>query len=302
MTVDLSKLPAPSVIEEQDYATILADLKADLILKNPDLTDALDNPAEPVTQQLEVAAYREMIIRQEFNDRIKGLLLAMTWGGNLDHVGVTYFNSTERLVIDPGDPAAVPPVAPTYESDDAYRARLLLVDDAYSTAGPDEAYIFHATSADGNVKDISVTSPAAVQVVVTVLSHIGDGAPDAPLLAAVETALGNDVRPLTDQVTVQAATIINYTVNATLTVYAGADQATIQAAAEASLIAWIDSQHRLGRDITVSGVHAALKVEGVHDVTLNNTIGTDLVANLAVTDTEAAYSTGVTVDIGGVGE
>jgi phage-related baseplate assembly protein len=301
MTIDLSRLSAPAAIEQKDYETILAEMKADLIAKNPDLAAALDNESEPVTQQLEVSAYREYILRQEFNDRLQGLLLAYATGSDLDHIGVTYFY-TERLVIDAGNPTAVPPVDPVYESDDDYRARCLIAEDSFSTAGPEAAYQYHVKSASGDVLDVSVVSPTPGQVVVTVLSRIGDGTPDAALLTTVTSALADDVRPMTDEVIVQAATVINYTVNATLTAYAGFNQANIQAAAAASLQAWVATQHLLGRDITDTGIKAALKVEGVHDVTLNDTLnGTDLTANLIVADTGAAYCTGITVAIGGIG-
>jgi phage-related baseplate assembly protein len=275
-------------------------MKADLITRNPDLAAALNNESEPVTQQLEVAAYREFILRQEFNDRAKGLLIAYASGSDLDHIGVTYYY-TQRLVIDAGDATAVPPIDPVYESDDNYRARCLIAEDSFSTAGPEAAYKYHVRSASGDVLDVSVISPTPGQVVVTVLSRIGDGVPDAALLTTVDTALADDVRPMTDEVIVQAPTILNYTVNATLTAYAGFNQANIQAASTASLQTWINSQQLLGRDITVAGIKAALMVAGVHDVTLNNTIGTDLIANLIVADTEAAYCTGITVAIGGLG-
>jgi len=296
--MDISKLPAPEVIQQISYETVLAAMLADLQALDPTLTLG---PSDPGYKILEVAAYREMLIRQEMNDRAKGLLLAFASGSDLDHLGATYFK-TLRLVIDAGNPTAIPPVPATYESDAAYLARILLSEDSYSTAGPVEAYIYHASSADGQVKDISVTSPSAGSVVVTVLSHTGTGTADALLIAAVENALGDGVRPMTDQVTVQSASIVLYTVDATLTIYPSANAASVQAAAEASLVAWLDTQHRIGRDITVTGVAAALKIEGVHDVTLNDTLnGTDLVANLVVTDTEAAYCSGVTVVVGGSG-
>jgi phage-related baseplate assembly protein len=297
MSVDLSKLAAPQAIEQVSYDTVLAAMLADLQVRDPSLDLS---PADPVYKVLEIAAYREALLRQEFNDRAKGLLLAYATGSDLDHIGVTYYY-TQRLVIDPGNPTAVPPIDPVYESDDDYRARCLIAEDAFSTAGPAAAYIYHTKSASGDVLDVSAVSPVPGQVVVTVLSRLGDGTPDQALLDAVTVALGDDVRPMTDEVIVQAPTVIDYTVNATLTVYAGFNQANIQAAAEASLQAWIDTQHLLGRDITVAGIKAALLVAGVHDVTLNNTVGTDLIANLLVADTEAAYCAGITVVIGGIG-
>jgi len=298
---DLSKLPDPEVINQQSYEETLQQLKDDLISLDPSLVDALNNESEPVTLQLRVCAYRETLLRQEFNDRAKGLLLAKTSGSDLDHIGTTYY-FTERLVIDAGDPDAVPPVEPTYELDNDYRNRCLIAEDAFSTAGPDDAYIYHAKSADADVKDVKPTSPNPVEVVINVLSHTGDGTADAALLAKVDAALSNNVRPLTDQVTVQSATIINYTVDATLIFYTSADENLVLTAAEANLTAWAIEQHKLGRDITTAGVKSALKVEGVHDVTLNNNVGTDITANIAVADNEAAYNAGITIASGGVSE
>lgn len=297
MTVDISKLSAPQAIEQVGYDAVLTAMLADLQARDPSLDLS---PADPVYKVLEIAAYREALLRQEFNDRAQGLLLAYATGSDLDHIGVTYYY-TQRLVIDPGNPTAVPPIDPVYESDDDYRARCLIAEDAFSTAGPVTAYQYHVKSASGDVLDVSVVSPTPGQVVVTVLSRIGDGTPDAALLTTVTDALADDVRPMTDEVIVQAPTIIDYTINATLTVYAGFNQANILAAAEASLQAWVDTQHLLGRDITVAGIKAALLVSGVHDVMLNNTIGTDLIANLIVADTEAAYCTGITAAVGGLG-
>lgn len=298
MTIDLSKLAAPEAIQQVDYDTVLAEMLADLQGRD----SSLDlSPSDPVYKVLEVAAYREALLRQDFNDRVRGLLLAYATGSDLDHIGVTYYY-TQRLVLDPGDATAVPPVEPVYELDDDYRARCLIAEDSFSTAGPEAAYKYHVKSASGDVLDVSVVSPTPGQVVVTVLSRLGDGTPDQTLLDAVTAALGDDVRPMTDEVIVQAPTVTNYTVNATLIVYAGFNQANIQSAAETSLQAWIDTQHLLGRDITVAGIKAALLVAGVHDITLNDTLnGTDLTANLIIADTEAAYCTGITVAVGGIG-
>lgn len=298
MSVDLSKLPSPSVVQTVSYETIFSEMHADMLSRDPNLSIT---PADPAYKILEVAAYREALIRSELNDRAKGLLLAYATGSDLDHLGVTYFN-TERLVIQEADNNAVPPVPEVKESDDDYRARMLLAEDGYSTAGPVAAYIYHAKSATSEVKDVSVTSPSAGQVVVALLSRSGNGSADQALVDAVTAALSDDVRPMTDEVIVQGATIVEYTVNASLTVYPGFNQTSIRTLAEESLLAWVADQHRLGRDITVAGIKAALLVEGVHDVTLTDSLnGTDLTANLAVTETEAAYCTGVTVVVGGSG-
>jgi len=297
--IDLSKLPAPSVIDELSFETIRNEILDNLTTYDPELVNL--PPSDSSYKLLEVVAYRELLLRQRDNDRAKSMLLAHAKNADLDHIGVTYF-LVERLVIDAGNENAIPPVAPTYESDDAYRYRLLISPDGYSTAGPDSAYEYHALSADGSVKDIDVASPAPVSVVITVLSHVGDGVPDAALISIVDVALNDDKRPFTDQVTVQAATVTSFTINATLVIYPGLDQETIRLAAFDSLTAWVVKYHKLGFDITVVGVTSALKVEGVKDVTLNNTVSTDLTANLVRNNNEAGFCSGITVDVGSIDE
>lgn len=299
MTLDISNLPAPQIITPVSYETRLAQMLVQLEALDPTLVNLL--PSDPAYKILEVTAYMLTIKDQEYNDRSKGLLLAYAKGSDLDHIGVTYFR-TPRLLISPGDNNAVPPVPPVYETDSDYLARLLNAEDAYSTAGPEGAYIYHAQTADGNVKDVSVTSPSAVTVVVTLLSVIGSGAADAALVANVEAALNDGVRPLTDQVTVQSATITDYTVNTTIKTYPGLDQETVRLVSLASVTAWVETMHRLGRDITLTGLSAAHVVDGVMDVTFNNTIATDIIANLVMTQTQAAYCTGITVTAGAVDE
>lgn len=333
--VDLSRLPAPIAIQQVDFEAELSSMRAALLAIDPTLESVLALESEPLTKFLEFSALRTSLLRQEHNDRVRGLLLAYARGTDLDHLGITYYQ-TARLELDAGDPLAVPPIDPTYESDDDYLARLLLAEDGYSTAGPPAAYIYHAKSADAGVKDITVAVPtferlllspeqeaalpAGAQVYtvlddaglieptpatvgITVLARDGDGTPSPELLAAVEARLGDDVRPLTDEVVVRAATILGYTVAAELIVRPGFNEAYIRQVAEDSLAAWVALQHRIGRDITVAGVIAALMVDGVHNVTLiDRANGTDLVADLVVSVTEAAYCLGLSITVGGTGD
>jgi phage-related baseplate assembly protein len=298
-TIDLSLLPAPDVVEALSFEIIRDAMLVDLAVRDSSLSNL--PTSDPAYKLLEVAAYREMLIRQDFNNRSQGLLLALSTGSDLDHIGVTYYY-TARLVIDPGDPTAIPPIDPVYESDDDYRSRCLLAGDVYSTAGPEAAYIYHVKSASGNVKNVGVTSPAPGQVVVSVLSNIGDGTADAALLASVTAALDDNVRPMTDQVTVQSTVIVNYTINATLTIYPGFDANTLLQNAITSVTAWTVKQQMNGIDITLTLLKAALAVQGVMDVVLNNTIGTDITANIVIDKTQATYCTGITVVVGGVNE
>jgi len=191
--------------------------------------------------------------------------------------------------------SAIPPVPPTYETDNSLRTRTQLAVEGFSTAGPIAAYRFHAMSASGDVKDVAVDSPTPGQVRVTVLSDNGAGVPDAPLLAAVAAALNaENVRPLTDQVIVEAATVSNYTVVAALTLYPGPASGPVLAAAQAAAQQYVVDTHRLGYDVVLSGLLAALHRPGVQRVTLAAPV-----ADIVRGPREAAYCTGITLTIAG---
>lgn len=292
--VDLSQLAAPDVVETLDYEVILAAMVADLQSRDPAFTALVES--DPAYKILEVAAYRETIIRQRVNDGAQAVMLAYAGGADLDQIAANY--NVERIVLDPGDPDAIPPVAPTLESDTALRRRVQLSFEGFSTAGPVGAYVFHALGADPDVLDVAVDSPAPGEVVVTILSRDGDGTASAGLLAAVDAVLSSDdVRPLTDDVTVQAATIVTYTVTASLTILPGPDGSVILAQAQEALAAYIAETQRLGRDVTRSGLFAALHQPGVQNVTL-----TAPAADIVIAADEASFCTGTDVTVGGVDE
>lgn len=264
--IDLRKLPAPEVVEEVRFEDVLEEMLADLKDFDPQLDISERDPAYRV---LEVAAYREMLRREHDNQRVKRLLLAYATGGDLGHIGVTYFN-TERLVIDEGDPDANPPEEPVMESDADYKERILLAPDGYSTAGPIDAYIYHARSADGQVKDAQAYSDEPVHMIIPVLSHGGNGEADQELLDKVEAALRDkDVRPLTDLVDAQSAIIKTYEVVAALEVEGGSDPEVVREAAEDAVREYTEEAHRLGFDVIRDRVAAELYVEGVVRVHLN---------------------------------
>lgn len=261
--IDLSQLPAPAVLDGLGYETILAELKADLVARYPAIADTIDLESEPVVKLLEVAAYRELLLRARYNDEARALLLAYAAGTDLDHIGVTYYNEA-RLLVTPADPVPIPPVAAVYESDLDYRLRLALKPAGYSVAGPRDAWRFHALSADGAVRSVSVDSPEPGTTSVYVLSRVGDGIPTGELIAIVFAALNDEeVRPLSENVAVYAATPIDYAIDIQLTVYPGPSGDAAQATATAALQALVEAGYQLGHDITLSAITAAAQAAGV---------------------------------------
>lgn len=300
-TIDLSQLPAPEVIEAVDYETILAERKATLVSLYPEeeqeaIARTLALESDPIVKVLEESAYREAILLQRINEAAVAGMVAYAIGSDLDQLAAN--NNVERLIITPADEAQIPPVAAEMESDSDLRQRIPAAFEGMSVAGPSGAYEFHALSADGRVADASATSPAPAEVTVTILSREGDGTAPDDLLQVVSLALNDDeVRPVGDRLTVISAQIVNYSVNAVLFVYPGPATEPILAAAKAQLTAYINEQRRLGRDIRRSAIYAALHVQGVQRVELQQPTG-DVVLN----KTQAAFCTETRVVIGGSDE
>ncbi len=293
--IDLSSLPPPQVIEQLDFETILAAMKADMVARVPELAGVLALESEPVVKFLEVIAYRELLIRAHFNDRARALMLAFSTASDLDHLGALL--GVARLVITAADPLAVPPVAAVLETDRDFRARIQLSLEGYTSAGPVGAYVFHALSAHPSVSDVHVDSPAPGVVRVVVLAREGDGTPAAEVLEAVEAQLNaEEVRPLCDAVSVLPASIVTYEVEAVLQVLDGPDAGLVQAAAEAAIAEFTASARQIGRPVPLSGIYAALHRPGVLRVDLAAPA-----AEVAVEVTEAAHCTAVTLTVEVIG-
>ena len=287
--IDLSTLPAPNVVEVLSYETILAAMLADLQARDSTFTAMVES--DPVWKILEVCAYRELIIRQRVNDSAKAVMLAYAVGSDLDQLGGLMGVTRKTLV--PADPAALPPVEAVMEADADFRKRIQLSVEGLSTAGPVGAYIYHALTVAG-IKDVGVDTPSAGVVRVTVLADRATGVPTTAELNAVSAALNADaIRPLTDTVNVQAASILTYSVTATIYVSAGPDASTVLANCNASIAAYTAAQFRIDADINLSGIYSALHIEGVNKVVLAAPT-----ANLSVSALQAARCTAITLTLG----
>ncbi|MGV7186236.1 baseplate assembly protein [Xanthomonas axonopodis] len=290
--VDLSKLQAPDLIEALDFEKIFADALAQFRRLMPEFSALTES--DPIYKLLQLFAARELLIRQRANDKAQQTMLAFATGTNLDHLGALF--GVARLLLNPGQPENGTPS--TFESDMDFRRRIQLAPEGFSVAGPEGAYIYHALSAAADVMDASATSPAPGQVLVTIQSRTGNGTAPQALLDQVATILTNDdVRPLTDSVTVQSAEIVLYAIRGRVYTYAGPDSAVVMREAMRSLLAYLAEAHRIGRDVPESAIKAKLFVDGVQRVELDSPA-----VDIRISRTQAAYCTAIDIVHAGIDE
>lgn len=270
--IDMARLPPPDVIEPIDPEVILAELKDLVVASAPELAAVIALESEPVVKILQIWAYQVTLHRARVNDGARAVMLAYATGADLDHLAALY--SVARLTIQEADPDAVPPIPAILEDDAALRSRTQLALEGLSVAGPVGAYRFHTFSADGRIKDVSVTSPNPGEVLVTFYAEEPDGSPSTAPSAAIEAALNaEDVRPLTDQVTVAVAQTVDVSIDAVITIDDGPDPAIVEEAARDALDVALDEVKQIGADLPVSRIYAALQVPGVRSVTLTDPAG-----------------------------
>jgi len=370
---DITKVAPPALVEEIDYSAIVEAFKAALKEKLPAWHG---EDADPAMKILEVAAYREMLLRQRINDAAKSVLLPFASTTNLDNLAAFYgeerlsganalcdveftvsdhqvelvipagyeltdgtatiraitmtelrFSTSETTktvqaeFISPAGMAAngitgalayaVIPLAfivtilqktqavngADIETDDAFRRRILLSHTRPSTAGSVAGYRYFAFSADSRLKDVSVVSPNPGDVDVYCLSLEGNGDADQTMIDRVQAMLSaDDVRPLSDNVTVQSAEIVEYTIEAKLYLYPRAS-IDIIAEADARIREKVYELHRPSYDIRRSQIIGILWSEGVQSV--------DLVypaSDIEIAAHQAAFCTGIIVTLGGFDE
>jgi phage-related baseplate assembly protein len=241
--VDLSSLPPPKIVEELSFGDIFDALVADFKNRNPAYDALLES--DPVIIALEVAAYREVLLRHRINEVAKANMLAYAMGSDLDNLAAFY--GISRL---------------EEEQDDRLRYRAQLALEGLTTAGSEKAYLFHALSASPLVKSASVQSPEPGQVLITILS-------DEDITGAVAEYVGaEDKRPLTDSVVVQNAEIIEYQIHAKVHLYFSPSMPITQQECRDALDTYIAKQNTIGNIVARSGIYDALHTEGVRKVEL----------------------------------
>ena len=161
------------------------------------------------------------------------------------------------------------------ESDDAYRERVLLAPESFSVAGSVGAYEYWVRAVSPAICDVHVANAKDSNgesiggtVAITVLTKTG--LPNDELLAQVRTELSSEKkRPLCDTVIVNAPKTVDYTLNAELVLYTGANALAVKTAAEQAWASYENARReKLGGDIVPLDIQKVLQVAGVYNVVL----------------------------------
>ena len=261
---DLASLPTPAVIESLSFETIFSELQAEFQSRYPDYSALL--ASDPAIKLLEVAAYREVLLRNRINVAAKASLLAFATGSDLDHLAAFY--GVTRLMD---------------ESDEALRLRTRQRIIGFANAGGAAHYRYWALSASPEVADVEVDSPEPGRVRISVLAKGEEQTVSNAVLDAVRAVvLRDDIRVLTDTVEVVPAELMPVAVYARLWLYPDAPLETL-AAIQAVFASTLAACAGLGWDLTRSWIVGQLQRAGVHKVELlSPTTDIRVAANQAV--------------------
>ena len=157
------------------------------------------------------------------------------------------------------------------ESDDDLAERVFLAPGAYSTAGPEDGYLYHAKAYNAAIGDVVATSNQAAGTVDIVFIMADGRTPGEEMIEGLEGYLqGKTIRPMTDLVRVAAPQEVQYTINLTYYINRSdsAQAVTIQQQVAAAVEQYKTWQRAIGRDINPSQLVRMVMDAGAKRVTV----------------------------------
>lgn len=263
MTVDLSRLPVPTVIEPLDFETLQAGFLArfaaawaDARAIDPTLPDwdVGSLKTDPAAIASEAWSWLRLLDRQRVNDVIKALLAPLAKDANLDNVVARV--GIERLTVVP----AIANAEAIMESDERLLQRYLL---AFTrpAAGSTDRYLYEAMTAwpsmlAGRVLGRSVHGRKG-DVDIVVSGPDGRDATDEELATVRNACTSTLVKPEATSVSVLRATRRIYDVTGRVLVPPGPDAEAVRAEASARILAAGKARMQIGGEVPTSALAGA---------------------------------------------
>ena len=157
------------------------------------------------------------------------------------------------------------------ESDDDLAERIYLAPGAYSTAGPEDGYLYHAKQFNPSIGDVVATSNQAAGTVDIVFIMADGKTPGTEMINGLKEYLnGKTRRHMTDLVNVSAPAEVTYTVDLTYYINRSdsARAVAIQEAVQTAVADYLTWQRTIGRDINPSKLVALVMAAGAKRVTV----------------------------------
>lgn len=157
------------------------------------------------------------------------------------------------------------------ESDEDLAERIYLAPGAYSTAGSEDGYLYHAKQFNPSIGDVVVTSNHEAGKVNIVFIMADGKTPGPEMINGLKEYLSDKTRrPMTDLVSVSAPEEIHYTVNLTYFINKSdsARAVAIQEAVQVAVDEYLTWQRTIGRDINPSKLVALIITAGAKRVTV----------------------------------
>ncbi|WP_264377083.1 MULTISPECIES: baseplate J/gp47 family protein [unclassified Wolbachia] len=241
-------MQTPNIIEKLSYEEIFSRMKEELVRRDETFSALVES--DPAIKILEVAAWRELLLRQRINEAVKSNVLKFAMGEDLDNLAEFYGVEREKG-----------------EDDERFRKRIKAKIVGWSTCGSKEYYRYHALSADRRVKDALVESPIPGKVQISILSTqlSTTGIVSEELLEIVKKQVTrDDIRVLTDAVTVTGCNIMEIDIHSRMSISPIISKEEIKK----QFIERFELAKRLGWSVTRSWIIANLFVDGVENVEL----------------------------------
>ncbi|RAJ00480.1 phage-related baseplate assembly protein [Chitinophaga skermanii] len=160
------------------------------------------------------------------------------------------------------------------EDDEALRERFIISTAQFSVAGSKQSYQFYALGVSSTISDVSVSSPTPGTVVITPLLKGGLPPSIALINSIADVCSGEKVRPLTDNVIVEAPTILEYEINITLSIHQHAANTDLDIFVYNTLLQFVKAnEDKLGVDILKNKILSlAMSDSGVYNAQIINPV------------------------------
>ena len=183
------------------------------------------------------------------------------------------------------------------ESDESLAERVYLAPSSYSVAGPSDAYAFWARTYNAGIGSVKPTTPEPGAVDLYILMADGTLPEDEMIEGLQEFIQSEEIRPMTDLVTVKRPGVVDYSIALTYYIRASdkARAVTIQQEVQEAVDAYVTWQSaEIDRDINPDELLRRIMAAGAKRVELTAPAFT------VVSDTEVAQCSSRSVNYGGL--